>query len=124
METEELVSLARETMTILNDWNIPRELQVNLLGMPEGTRPRSLNRYSSAGEPFPNDPDSLRRVSCILSIHKSLHSLFPHSSTMADLWVTTSNSYFNDHTPLDIMIQNGLNGMLNVAHHLSNNDGW
>ena len=124
MNHEELASLARETLRILNDWGIPPELQVVLLGMPEGTKPRSLNRYRSGGDAFPDDPELLQRVSCILAISKALQTMFPHSGSMADLWVTTESAYFNSHSPLEIMLEHGLNGMQNVSHHLSNNDGW
>lgn len=124
MQHEEQASLASETMQILNDWGIPPDAQVILLGMPDGTKPRSLNRYRSGGAPFPDDAERLQRISCILSINKALQTMFPHSGSMADLWVTTCNTYFNDRSPLEIMIEHGLNGMQNVAHHLSNNDGW
>lgn len=124
MDHEQQASMARETLRILNDWAIPPELQLTLLGFPETSKPRMLNRFRSGGEAFPEEPERLQRISCILSINRALQTMFPHSGNMADLWVTTSNTYFNDRSPLEIMVEHGLNGMQNVSHHLSNNDGW
>jgi hypothetical protein len=124
MDHEQQASMARETMRILNDWAVPPEAQLALLGFPKGSKPRSLNRYRSGGETFPEAPERLQRIGCILSISKALQTMFPHSGSMADLWVTTANTYFNDRSPLEIMIEHGLSGMQNVSHHLNNNDGW
>lgn len=124
MQHDERQSLTRETMRILNDWRVPAELQAILLGLPEDTRPRALNRYSSGEALFSDNEETLRRLACIFGIQQALNSAFPHNPDMANYWATSSNIYFGNRTPLDIMVAHGLEGMQNILDHLNGEQGW
>jgi hypothetical protein len=41
---------------------------------------------------------------------------------MADYWVTTGNSQLGNKSPLEVMLENGLDGMRYVAGHLNNTE--
>jgi uncharacterized protein (DUF2384 family) len=124
MEQNDRQSLARETMRILDDWHIPPELQVILLGLPENTKPRMLNRYRVGDDVFAEDEETLRRLSCIINISQALNSAFPHNPDMANYWATSPSRFLGDRTPLDIMVSEGLEGMQTMLDHLNGDYSW
>jgi hypothetical protein len=123
MDTERRVDLARTLMSVLRNWGVAREQQVLLLGMPEDTRPRALNRFET-GMPFPDDHDALTRANYLLSIQNAVDSLFPHNTTAANYWMTTQCQYFANQTPLDIMLNEGVAGMKRVLDYLNGTEDW
>jgi hypothetical protein len=119
LSPEEQEALARTVVNIMDNWKVAPEHQVILLGLPEGTKPRALTRHRQ-GQALPNETEVLERCQHLLSIQTSLDTMFPHNTAMADYWVTTANSYFNDKSPLEIMLEEGLPGIRLVAGHLNN----
>ncbi|MGD8514690.1 MAG: DUF2384 domain-containing protein [Granulosicoccaceae bacterium] len=124
MDQNERQSLARETMRILNDWQVPPELQVILLGLPENTKPRALNRYRAGEDIFAEDEQTLKRLSCIIGMSQALQSAFPHNPDMARYWATSPSRFLGDRTPLDIMVSHGLEGMQNLLDQLNGDHSW
>ena len=117
------MDLARTLVKILRNWGLSSEQQIALLGMPEGTKARVLNKFL-AGTPFPDDYDSLMRANYLLSIQNAVSSLFPHNAQAADYWMTTPSHYFADYTPLDIMLGEGIDGMKRVLDYLNGDEEW
>ncbi|MGD8999453.1 MAG: DUF2384 domain-containing protein [Granulosicoccaceae bacterium] len=124
MDQNERQSLARETMRILNDWQVPPELQVILLGLPENTKPRALNRFRAGEDIFAEDEQTLKRLSCIIGMSQALQSAFPHNPDMARYWATSPSRFLGDRTPLDIMVSHGLEGMQNLLDQLNGDHSW
>ncbi|MCI0506305.1 MAG: MbcA/ParS/Xre antitoxin family protein [Gammaproteobacteria bacterium] len=123
MDMERRVDLARTLMSVLRNWGLTSEQQINLLGLPEETRFRMLNKFTS-GAPYPDDYDSLMRANYLLSIQNAVDSLFPHNAAAANYWMTTPSHYFANHTPLEIMLNEGLEGMLRVLNYLNGVEDW
>lgn len=115
--------LARTLLTILNNWGVTAEQQIVLLGFPEGTAKRAINKFAY-GTPFPDDYESLMRANYLLSIQNAVDSLFPHNATAANYWMTTPSQYFANHTPLDIMLNEGVEGMKRVLNYLNGVEDW
>ena len=118
---EDRANFASAVIQVLNDWGIAARDQVALLGMPEDTRPRALLRHAS-GTPLPEDDDLFLRIKYLLSIEHSLSTAFPHNTALANYWVTTGNRYFSDRSPLDVMLERGVDGMEAVANFLDSSD--
>ncbi|GMR07591.1 MAG: hypothetical protein BMS9Abin26_0594 [Gammaproteobacteria bacterium] len=115
------IALAKAVITILDAWKIGPADQVSLLGLPEGTRPRALAKYRVA-TPLPDEPDIRLRIKYLLNIQTSLDTLFPHNTMMANYWVTTEIPYFNNQSPLQLMLNLGLDGIKTVSAHLDGSD--
>lgn len=115
--------LGRAVMEVLDDWGVGLDQGVVLLALPAGTRPRSLNRYRT-GAPLPEDAETLERGRCLLAIHRAAHTMYPHSPVAANFWVTTSNPYFDDRSPLDVMLASGMPGIRWVMEHLDGTSPW
>ncbi|WP_455208908.1 MbcA/ParS/Xre antitoxin family protein [Kaarinaea lacus] len=123
MELERRVDLARTLMAVLRNWGLTEQQKVSLLGLPEDTKARTINKFAS-GTPFPDDYESLMRANYLLSIQNAVDSLFPHNATAANYWMTTSSHYFAEHTPLEIMLNEGLEGMKRVLNYLNGVEDW
>ena len=97
-------------LSVFNNWNLEARDQIALLGLPEDTKPRILNRFR-AGMEVPANPQFLQRAHYILSISNAIDSLFPHNATAANYWITTQSENFANKSPLDIMLIHGVEGM-------------
>jgi len=123
MDIERRADLARTLLAVLRNWGLSAEQQINLLGLPEGTASRSINKFSY-GTPFPDDIESLTRANYLLSIQNAVDSLFPHNTTAANYWMTTPSLNFDNHTPLEIMLNEGVEGMKRVLNYLNGVEDW
>jgi len=103
-------ALTRSAFRILHEWQVPVADWPRLLGLPEETRKRELNRYRLSRR-LPDGPDIHRRLMLINEIDNALHSFFPHSGTSASLWMTTPRMRFGGTTPLEILLTRDLAGL-------------
>ena len=111
-------NVVRAVFHILNEWHTSPEQQAVLLGLPQDTRIRALNRYR-AGQAFPEEVDFLERAELLFSIVSAVNSIHPHNPHAANLWISTGNMFLGDRSPLDIMLARGLSGMQSVLDHLN-----
>lgn len=114
--------LATLVMSVLNDWNIREEFQLNLLGLPPETPERELGKFSR-GKALPDDEDLLSRAVHLIGIHSALNVLYPLNPKMPGFWLTTRSRYFRGQ-PLTIMLEEGLSGMDRVWRHLDCTRNW
>lgn len=109
--------LARILMSLFDDWQLTAAERIQLLKLPADTRPRVLERYRQ-GTPLPADEELLNRAEHFLSIYHLLEMIFPHNPHLAQLWITTPNRYFNEYTPLQVMLAEGMIGIQRARQHL------
>ena len=83
-----------------------------------GVSPSTWDRMSAGKWGNSLSQDQLTRVSAIVGVFKGLHLLFADS--MADRWVRLRNrgSLFDNHSPIDVMIEGGIPTMLDVRRHV------
>jgi hypothetical protein len=117
------MELTGVVLRLLDDWGVEPDDQASLLGLPHKLSVRDFNRHRK-GTPFPNDEATLTRISHLLSIERCVRTAFPHSAAMARLWVTTPQARFDNHTPLEVMLADGLHGMATVVSHLQCTEVW
>lgn len=90
-------------------------------GLDEGSR-TTLSRYRK-GEPFGTNRDLLERVGHMLSIHKSLRVIFPKNRELAYCWMTTRDAALQNKTPVEIINEYGVAGLLMVRLLLDKDRG-
>ena len=115
--------LARVIMEILDEWGVPPGQRVELLGLPENTPAGTLLHFRQ-GMPIPGTAGVMRRVSHVLTIRNALRTTHPHNAAMADYWITTPHPYFNDQSPLEVMLARGEDGMRRLIAHLNGTSEW
>ena len=123
LSDEERVALSRTIVELLNRWGVQSEDQVALLGLPADTKPRALRRYYE-NTPLPNSPEINERIDHLLGIADALRTSNPCSATADVIWLHAINHRFDNRTPLDAMIRDGLGGLLAVRTHLDCAYDW
>ncbi len=118
---EEKAALTRSVLDVLDAWEITREDQCRLLGLPASDAGRRWRRYR-LGTPLPDDPEVWIRVAGLLRLANALRQLFPHSAPSANLWVTTPRAKFGNKTPLEVMLDGGSEAISRVERSLDNLD--
>ena len=111
--------LAGIVTRLFEHWQLPEAQQLQLLGLHPTSR-RTLREYR-LGKPLPTTRDVLDRVGTLLAMHQSLRLLFPENRDVVDNWISARNRDFGDRSPLAVMLQDGIRGLLNVRGYL---DEW
>jgi len=115
--------LGRMVVNMMEDWGIKASDQVSILALPEGTPTRVLRRYQDE-TPLPDDPAVLKRVEHLLGIADALRTTFPRNAGIGVLWLKQPCKRLRRRRPLDIMIEDGLSGLITVRTHLDCSFAW
>jgi hypothetical protein len=119
---EDRTELARMVVNLLDDWGVEAADQVNLLALPEGTRTRMLRRYQQ-DSPLPDDPAIMKRVEHLMGIADALRTTFPRNASIGLLWLKQPCKRLR-RRPMDIMVEDGLSGLITVRTHLDCSFAW
>ena len=120
---EDRTELARMVVNLLDDWGVEAADQVNLLALPEGTRTRMLRRYQE-NTPLPDDPAIMKRVEHLMGIAEALRTTFPRNASIGLLWLKQPCKRLRRRRPMDIMVEDGLSGLITVRTHLDCSFAW
>jgi len=107
----------------MDDWGIRGSDQVAILALPEGTPARKLKRYLD-DTPLPDDPVVLKRVEHLLGIADALRTTFPRNSSVGLLWLKQPCKRLRKRRPVEIMVEDGLDGLITVRMHLDCSFAW
>jgi len=116
---EERAALTRKVLAVLSRWGVEPMDQCRLLGLPAPDAGRRYRRLRM-GEALTDSRDIWERVALLLRLENALGQVFPHSALSADLWVTTPYLKLGNRTPLDLMLEGGLDAIRQVERSLDN----
>lgn len=115
-------SLQRTVRDILQRWGLSRSECEALL---RGADRRSRRRARKGADPsLLTASQRVERMEHILAIHRTVSRTFPQSPLLADLWITTPNPMLGDMTPLQLILDKGIDGMTSVRQMLDGNACW
>lgn len=123
LSEQERQDLALMVSDIFADWGLNSVQQLCLLGLPESGSARQLTRYRH-GTALPDEEDVLDRAKHLLGIQEALHTVFPHAPGMPAHWLRRRSRYFHSSPPLEVMLDEGVNGMHWVWRHLDCTVDW
>lgn len=113
---ETRTTLAKAITRLFDEWRLDNPERATLLGLAGNSR-TTLNRYRS-GKPLGNSRDLLDRAGHLLGIHKNLMLLFPENPEIRNAWMSTANRRFGSKTPIQVVDEQGLTGLLMVRAEL------
>lgn len=117
LTTEESRSrLAKLLTNLFTRWELNNTEQLNLLGLSPTSR-SLLTKYRRGG-PLANSRDMLDRAGWLLAIHKALRLLYPRNEALRYSWVKRRNRDFDNYTPLELMMREGIIGIAKVSRYL------
>jgi hypothetical protein len=114
--SEERVRLAKMVTRLFEHWKLDPATAAALLGLSEKSR-TAINRYRKGGA-LPDSRDLLDRVGNLFGIHKTLRLLYPHNRDLVYRWPTARNQKLDNHTPVEIMVEQGLPGIVAIRGYL------
>jgi uncharacterized protein (DUF2384 family) len=123
LTAEDRTALGRLVVNTMDEWGIRASDQVAMLALPVGTPTRMLRRYQEE-TPLPDDPAVLKRVEHLLGIADALRTTFPRNANIGVLWLKQPCKRLRRRRPLDIMINEGLSGLITVRSHLDCSFAW
>ena len=120
---ETRIQLARSIMTLLDNWGLSNTEKLNILAFPDATRTRTMRQFYN-GKPLPDNSTVLERVEHLVGIADALHTSYPLNEYMPKFWLNKSNKLFGNRTPLNCMLEDGLDGIVAVRIHLDCAYDW
>lgn len=123
LSNEDRIQLGRMVVNLLDDWGIDASDQINILALPDDTRTRMLRRYHE-DTPLPDDPDVMKRVEHLMGIADALRTTFPRNASIGLIWLKQPCKRLRRRRPLEIMIEDGLSGLITVRTHLDCSFAW
>ena len=122
-DQQQRLAFTHVIMNILDMWRISPTDQITLLHLPKATRPRALRRYHE-NTPLPDEPEIMQRAEHILGIAEALRTTYPHNLEMGARWMNMPNRRFDNQRPVDMLLQQGMEGFVSVRIHLDCAYGW
>jgi hypothetical protein len=120
---EDRAQLGRMVVNLLNDWGIGAADQISILGLPDGTRTRMLRRFQD-DTPLPDDPVVMKHVEHLLGIAEALRTTFPRNASIGLIWLQQPCKRLRRRRPMDILVEDGLSGLITVRTHLDCSFAW
>lgn len=120
---DERMALTQGIVHLLDQWGADAEGQVAILALPQGTRAGAIRQYRK-NTPFPDDPLVMERIEHLLGIADALRTAHPRNANMDAVWMNRPNRLFDNRTPLRVMIEDGLSGVVAVRAQLDCAYDW
>jgi len=125
MNEKQKVSFTRNIIALLDDWKVKDGDQVSLLGLPDDTRSRQIRSFRQGSSIFPEDSQRLNEyIDHLLGIADALRTSNPCNATAGSMWMNRVNNRFQDRTPVNAMLEDGINGIVAVRIHLDCAYDW
>lgn len=123
LSSQQHIAITHVIMDTLDNWKVNAADQIKILDLPKGTKTRGLRRYHE-NTPLPNEPNIMERIEHLLGIADALRTSFPSNYEMGTHWINKPHKRFENRSPLDTMIEDGLDGLMNVRANLDCAYGW
>lgn len=123
MTLDEQISLTTRIMDILDGWGMSAAEIISLLALPEKTPTRALRRYRD-NTPFPVSEELNERIEHIIGITDALRTSYPHNPQMGKMWIRQRSKKLQNQIPLQIIVENGLEGVVEIRKHLDCSYDW
>ena len=123
MTLDEQVSLTTGIMDILDGWGMSSAEIISLLALPDKTPTRALRRYRD-NTPFPITPELNERIEHIIGITDALRTSYPHNPQMGKMWIRQRSKKLQNKIPLQIIVEKGLEGVVEIRKHLDCSYDW
>ena len=113
--------LAPMVHRLFTHWKLSDDEQLSLLGRLPGNIAAGL----SNGDPDAHgtDHEIVERIGHLLAVHQHLRNLFPQDPTWAYRWMTSANNAFNGQTPVAVVRDQGVSGLLMLRAYLDHMRG-
>ncbi|MBI4208534.1 MAG: hypothetical protein HY538_02355 [Deltaproteobacteria bacterium] len=101
-------------------WELTRQEEARLLGWDYAEKRSTLDYMRKGKTVLDKDQDKLERVMDLVNVHKSLRILFPNASSRQEVydWIKVNRERFGGYSALDIMLEEGKEGIAAIRNYL------
>jgi len=115
--------LTNQLMDLLDSWGIGAQQKMRLLGLPEDIKPRKMDQFRM-NTPFPDTDEVNQHISHIIGIADALRTSYPRNTGMSTVWLQQPHRRLANQTPLTVMLEQGLEGLIRVRSQLDCSFSW
>jgi hypothetical protein len=123
MTEDEKITLTVRIMEILDGWGMSAAEIISLLALPDKTPTRALRRYRE-NTAFPISVETEERIEHIIGITDALRTSYPHNPQMGKMWIRQRSKKLKNEIPLQIIVEKGLEGIIEIRKHLDCSYDW
>jgi uncharacterized protein (DUF2384 family) len=121
---EQMLLLTESIINYLDEWKLSPEQMVNILGLPKSTKSRHVQQYRNMSKALPQTDDTMKRIDHIRGIADALRTTFPFSNQMRYLWLRKPHRRFSRQRPLEVILNEGVDGLVRVRMEVDCAYGW
>lgn len=115
--------MANQIMELFEQWRLDLDGQYILLGSPDSIKKRHMYRLAE-DQPLPDEPAVIERTEHLLGIADALRTYFPNSLHARSRFIHSNSRKFSKRTPLQIMMDDGVSGLIRIRSHLDCTYAW
>ncbi|CAA6800806.1 MAG: Unknown protein [uncultured Thiotrichaceae bacterium] len=119
---EEMKMLTRQVIEYLDGWSLSAEQTIAILGAD--VKNRHLPLYRKGEKVLSQTKETIQRIEHIVGIADALRTAYPFSDQMRVLWLQKPHRRFRRKTPLSVILNEGLNGLMRVRVEIDCAYGW
>jgi len=117
------IEVTQAVMHALDDWKLDGEHILSVMALPEKVKVRHLSKYRNS-ESFPDTPQVNERLRHVLGIIDALSTSYPTNPRMSLFWMTRSSKKFHNRSPIQVIIEDDLEGLITIRKHLDCSYDW
>jgi hypothetical protein len=117
------IQLAQAVMSTLDEWKLDGENILSIMAFPDDIKVRHLSQFRRS-RAFPDNPDVNERLRHILGIIDALSTSYPTNPRMSLFWMTRNSKKFQNRTPIQVIIEDDLEGLITIRKHLDCSYDW
>lgn len=121
---EEMVSITKTVMRYLDTWKLTSEGIVSVLGMDKKIRTRHLQAFRAGSKTLLQDKETMQRVEHVAGIVEALRTAYPMNDAIRVQWLHKPCRRFQGKTPLSVIMEEGINGLIKVRIEVDCAYGW
>jgi hypothetical protein len=107
-------------MKLFELWKLTTKQQAILIGTSPNTETGIYN-YKNNKNYLPINRDTQDRIRLLLTIHQHLRKAYPFNKELAYQWMTTRNMDFAHLSPVDVIAEEGIMGLVRIKRYLELN---
>lgn len=117
------VELTIAVMHALDDWKLDGEHILSVMALPKDIKIRHLAQFRKS-RAFPDIPEVNERLRHVLGIIDALSTSYPTNPRMSLFWMTRTSKKFDDRSPIQVIVEDDLEGLITIRKHLDCSYDW
>ena len=123
VEDDHNIEVAQAVMHALDSWKLDGEQILSVMALPAKVKVRHLSQFRKSSA-FPDTPEVNERIRHVIGIISALATSYPTNPTMSLFWMTRAGKKFNGRTPIQVIVEDNLEGLITIRKHLDCSYDW